>query len=131
MNDVSLDVMDVVEPALSKRFPGILVTTAKVSEKNKRFPVFYAVFSFPEPTPDTRDSSGTEKWTRTRLVGTAYSRTSLAEAASIINVADEVLGGLGFSRSNWTEVPDADSSIRRIQATWLASASANGEVAAW
>lgn len=131
MNDRSNEILSLVRADLKGPYPSLLVTSRTITDSEAHFPTLYVRFSFPQETPGTHDSSGTEKWTRTRCVADAYSRTSLQEAKGIIAAMDASMGRLGFSRSNWTEVPTADPSVSRVQATWLASVSASGDVAAW
>lgn len=131
MNDKSNEILSLVRKELKKSYPDLLVTTRTLSDPEAHFPTLYVRFSFPSATPGTRDSSDVEKWTRTRCVADAYSRTSLQEAKGIIAVMDAEMGRLGFSRSNWTEVATADASVSRVQATWRASVNASGDVARW
>lgn len=131
MNDHSAEISARIRDAVSRKFPGCFVTTGSVSGTGATLPALRLEWSFPEPLARTVDTSGYERWTHTKLVAEAYSGTSFEEANGIIQAMDEALGLLGFTRSNWTRVPDADASIRRVSATWRASVSADGQIAAW
>lgn len=131
MNDRSNEILTIVRKPLSERWPDLFVTTRTIADPDSHFPTLYVRFAFPQETPGTHDSSGEERWTRTSCTADAYSRTSLQEAKAIIAAMDGTMGRLGFSRSNWTEVPTADASVSRVQATWRASVSSSGDVARW
>lgn len=131
MNDFSTTYVRYLADRVTARFPSCFVTMSSVGTKDTRLPALYVSFSFPSPTPGTEDSSGREVWTRTSVSAQAFSGTSLQEARAIIEEADAAMYALGFRRSNLTEVPNADMSIRRMAATWRASVDANGTTAAW
>nr|DAT29555.1 MAG TPA: hypothetical protein [Caudoviricetes sp.] len=131
MNDFSAKYTSFVREQVTAKFPGCFVTTAPVNSKDRKLPALYLRYEFPSPTPGTEDSSGAEAWTRTKVTAEAYSGTSMQEAKSIIAVADEAFYRLGFRRSNLSEVPNADTSIRRVTATWRASVDATGTTANW
>lgn len=131
MNDFSTRYLGYVREQVADKFPKCFVTTTPVSAKDSKLPALYVIFSSPSATPGTEDSSGTEAWTRTTVTAEAYSGTSLQEARAIIALADEAFYRLGFRRSNLTEVPNADTSVRRVAATWRASVGADGTTANW
>ena len=131
MNDFSAKYTSYVREQVRAKFPSCFVTTAPVNSKDRKLPALYLSYSFPSPTPGTDDSSGSEVWTRTKVVAEAYSGTSVQEAKAIISVADEAFYRLGFRRSNLSEVPNADTSVRRLTATWRASVDASGTAANW
>lgn len=131
MNDFSAKYTSYVREQVAAKFKSCFVTTSPVNSKDKKLPALYLSYTFPSQTPGTEDSSGSESWTRTRVVAEAYSGTSMQEAKAIIAVADEAFYRLGFRRSNLSEVPNADTSVRRVTATWRASVDAMGTTANW
>lgn len=131
MNDFSTTYLGFVRKEVVAKYPRCFVTTSPVSERGAKLPALYVRFASPMATPGTEDSSASEAWTRTRVTAEAYSGTSLQEARGIIALADEAFYRLGFRRSNLTEVPNADASIRRVSATWRASVDADGTTAEW
>lgn len=131
MIDKSNEILSLLKKPLLAKYHKLTITTVQLSDQKADFPALYVKFSFPSELPGTHDSSGVEKWTRTKCVAEAYSRTSMQEAKGIIALMDTEMSKLGFSRSNWTEVPNADASIRRIQATWRGAVNRSGDVAAW
>ena len=129
MNDCTGIVVRAVGDALRKAVPGARLTTT-YSRRPESLPTLLLEFQFPSATPSTLDSSGRELWTRVAVRATSYSGTSLQEAKSMIVAADGALGALGFARSNFTTVPNADDTIRTVAATWRASYGAS-TFAAW
>lgn len=131
MNDYSAVIFNEVRDAVAAAFPTCFCTTGDVSSTDTRLPALYMSFAFPGEDEATADSSGVELWTRTTVTAEAYSGTSEHEARSIIKTVDERLRRSGFRRSNYTQVPNADPSIRRMSATWRAKVNEGGEVAAY
>lgn len=131
MNDFSAKYTSYVREQVVAAFPKCFVTASPVNSKDSKLPALYLAFSCQSPTPGTEDSSGSESWTRTKAVAESYSGTSLQEAKAIIAIADEAFYRLGFRRSNMSEVPNADTSVRRVTATWRASVDAVGTTATW
>nr|WP_314639902.1 hypothetical protein [uncultured Olsenella sp.] len=129
MNDLSQEVFEAVSEAVAKDFPDITIRVNQFRAR-PRLPALLMTFDLPSETPGTRDSSG-EAWSRCRLTCEAYSSTSLGEARAIIAAADEVLGAMCFSRSEYATVPDADEQIRRVRCVWRASFGRHHDVAAW
>lgn len=131
MNDISSELVSDIDAVVRKEYPDILVTRYVVNDDEITFPALVVKYEPQEELPGTHDSSGVEKWTRTKVYADAYSRTSMTEAGDIISLMDGEMRRLGFSRSNWIELPTTDPSIRRVRATWLASVGVNGDVASW
>ena len=130
MNDYSSVIYNEVKAAVQAEYPRCFCTTASVSSDDSRLPALYLSFSFPYEDESTADSSGVEKWTHTVVTAEAYSGTSEQEARGIVDAVDARLRRSGFRRSNYTKVPNADPSIRRISATWRGKVNQRGEVAA-
>lgn len=128
MNDYSVEVFDAVRRAVGETHPGCLCTTGQLVSEDARLPALWMAFTFPGEY--AADSSG-EAWTGTVVDAQAYSGTSEREARSIISTVDSCLRRMGFRRSNYTQVPNADPAVRRIAAKWRARVDRGGNVAAW
>lgn len=131
MNDHSTKIFNYVRSQVQAKYPKCTVTSTPMSTKDLKLPALLVKFRFPGEDESTRDSSGVELWTRTVVEAESYSGTSVFESRNILATADEALARCGFRRSNWTEVADADPSIRRLAATWRAKLDKSGNVAPW
>lgn len=131
MNDHSTRIFNYVRQEVTKRYPKCTVTSSAINSKDSQLPALLVKFRFPGEDESTRDSSGVELWTRTVVDAQSFSGTSVFEARNILVAADEALARCGFRRSNWTEVSDADPSVRRLAATWRAKLDKSGNVAPW
>lgn len=131
MNDHSTRIFNYVRQEVTKRYPKCTVTSGAINSKDSKLPALLVKFRFPGEDESTRDSSGVELWTRTVVGAQSFSGTSVFEARNILVAADEALARCGFRRSNWTEVADADPSVRRLAATWRAKLDKSGTVAPW
>lgn len=131
MNDYSARIFSYVREAVTEAHKGVFVTSAAFDINEKRLPALLVKFTFPGEDESTIDSSGREVFTRTVCDAEAYSGTSASEARSILATADEAMRRCGFHRTNYTEVPDSDASIRRYAIKWRAKVDRNGNVARW
>ena len=131
MNDYSVVIFNEVRSAVQAEFPGCFCTTSQTTSDKPKLPALWMCFTFPSVDESTLDSSGEELWTPTVIDAQAYSGTSEREARQIIATADAALRRAGFRRTNYTQVPNADPSIRRIAAKWRAKANADGVIASW
>ena len=128
MNDYSLEILAAVRGDVESAHPGCTVTTSAITSEDASLPALWLAFTFPGEY--AADSSG-EAWTGTVVDAQAYSGTSEREARAIISTVDSCLRRMGFRRSNYTQVPNADPSVRRIAAKWRARVDRDGNVAAW
>lgn len=131
MNDYSAIIFNRVRDAVSKKYPKCRCTSSVTAGKKVELPALLVSFAFPSEDTDLADSSGEEVWTRTVCTAEAYSGTSQYEAKGILKTADEAMRSIGFRRSNYTEVPNVDKSVRRFQITWRAKADRHGNIANW
>lgn len=131
MNDVSAQVTTHVRARVTAAFPSCLVTSGAVRGQEATLPALLIRFTFPEDVAAARDSSGEEVLTRTVCVAESFSGTSGREAREILAVADDAMRECGFRRSNYTELPDADASVRRYSATWRACVDRDGVTSSW
>jgi hypothetical protein len=130
MNDYSNAMFTRVASAVEARHRGCTCSTAPFSS-DVSLPALYVRFAFPGMDEQTADSSGEEVFTLTTCVADAYSGTSMQAAKAIISTMDAEMRRMGFRRSAWDEVPNADATIRRVQAKWRAKVGMSGQVAAW
>lgn len=130
MNDFSVAIFNYVRDVVRERYPGCLVTSAPLNSDRPQLPALTIRFSFPSADEATF-SSGGEVFTRTVCDAEAYSGTSAAEARGILALADDAMGRCGFRRSNYTEVANADQTIRRYAIKWRGSVDRDGNVARW
>lgn len=132
MNDYSNQIFTYIEEQVLAKYPDCFCTTSNTSGSSVTLPTLYIQFAFPSEDTTTIDSSGVENWTRTTCTAECYSGTSAQEAKGILGVMDEAMHKRGFSRSNYTEVPNAaDPTIRRFSATWRAKVNSEGTCARW
>lgn len=128
MNDYTTEIFNSVREGLTASRPALFVTAGPVTGEDIKLPAMRVTFSFAGEAE--ADSSGEEVWTETVVEAEAFSGTSAFEARSIIGETDRLLRRMGFRRSNLTQVPNADPSIRRVSAKWRALVGRRGEVAA-
>ncbi len=131
MNDHSTKVFNYLREQVQAKYPECFCTTSPVSSTDSKLPALYVSFTFPSEDTATADSSGEEVFTRTVCDAEAYSGTSAAEARGILSVADDAMRKCGFRRSNYTEVANADQSIRRYAIKWRCKLDKHGNAAAW
>lgn len=132
MNDKSNRIFTYIKQQVQAKYPKCFCTTANVSSSDVQLPALYVQFAFPSEDETSIDSSGVELWTRTTCTAESYSGTSAQEAKGILAIADAAMKKCGFSRSNYTEVPNAaDATVRRFSATWRGKVNADGVVARW
>lgn len=128
MNDWTTVIFNQLREGMAASYPKLFATTGTIPDKDVKLPALRVTFSFAGESG--ADSSGEEVWTETVVEAQSFSGTSDFESRSIMGEADRLMRRMGFRRSNFTQLPNADPSIHRYQAKWRALVGKRGDVAA-
>lgn len=77
---------------------------------------------------ETQDSSNIENHARVTYEVNVYSNKKTgakAECRKILSSVDTLLGGLGFTRQTYSPIPNADPSVYRVVARYIAVVGSN------
>lgn len=111
------EVFDKVSKAVKAKYPKCLCTSQDIAGDNQ-LPAFQMKMDDNYVNGSFTDTSTVEKAVNVSFYAYVYSRKSKHECMKILELADTQMQQLGFVRKYMYEVPNYDTSIKRVKIGW-------------